>query len=433
MDLEQRRSILAEASPFSLLTPDEQTRLAAHMTERFLKVGETLFERGDTGDAFYVIASGRARVIGTDPAGREVSLSVLKRGDHFGEVALVRDTPRTATVRAAEDLVLLQLERPDFLKFLKDHPHVQLAVERYLHDIAIRDFLKQFTALAQVPAPLLRQVLEELREQSFAEGTAIVRQGEAGDTFYIVREGMLEVTERENGTERTLRAIGPGEFFGELALLGDGSRVATVIARTPARLYVMSRPTFEKISAGSPEFRHRLEQVAAAYTRHNPRTESPATIIALVTEHPEREEESAARLDTPRPSWRRWFRAYPFVQQHDETDCGAACLAMISKFYGVPVGVARLRDLANTDQDGASMWSMAHAAETLGFNARGLQLNAEGLSALVLPSIVLWEGFHYIVVYEMRGDEVIVGDPGIGIRTIPLEEFRRKWSGRPSK
>ena len=67
---------------------------------------------------------------------------------------------------------------------------------------------------------------------------------------------------------------------------------------------------------------------------------------------------------------------------------------MITKFYGVPMGVARLRDLANTDQDGASMWSMAQAAETIGFHARGLQLSYEALTALLTPAIVLWEGFH---------------------------------------
>ena len=142
------------------------------------------------------------------------------------------------------------------------------------------------------------------------------------------------------------------------------------------------------------------------------------------------EDEPEARLASPQPGWRRFLRAYPFVEQHDETDCGAACLAMITKFYGVPMGVARLRDLANTDQDGASMWSLAQAAETIGFHARGLQLSYEALTALLTPAIVLWEGFHYIVLYEAGDKFVTVGDPGIGIRKISLDEFRRKWSGR---
>ena len=76
------------------------------------------------------------------------------------------------------------------------------------------------------------------------------------------------------------------------------------------------------------------------------------------------------------------------------------------------------------------MWSMAQAAETIGFHARGLQLSYEALTALLTPAIVLWEGFHYIVLYEAGDRHVIVGDPAIGIRKLSLDEFRHKWSGR---
>src|SRR5262245_57165133 len=97
---------------------------------------------------------------------------------------------------------------------------------------------------------------------------------------------------------------------------------------------------------------------------------------------------------------RRPFAGYPFVAQHDQTDCAAACLAMITKYHGAPVGVARLRDLANVDADGATLWSVARAAEALGFHARGLQLDWEALPELPLPAIAHWEGDHYLVLYE---------------------------------
>ncbi len=428
MDIDQRRSILELASPFALLNRQEQERLAAKMTECFLRTGDTLFERGDPGDALYVVASGRARVVGTDAAGREISLSVLKRGEHFGDIALLSDVPRTATVRAAEDLVLLRLDRRDFLDYLDRHPHVRLALERFLQDFSTRDFLRQFTAMSAVPAALLRQVMEQLEERSVAAGTVVVRQGEPADSFFIVREGMFQAVKRENGTEQVVNAIGPGEFFGELGLMNGSGRSATVIARSEAKLYALSRTAFEKIVEGSPEFRNRLEHVAASYSRHEVPLES--TPAAIPAQDYATEEDPEARLASPQPGWRRFLRAYPFVEQHDETDCGAACLAMITRFYAVPMGVARLRDLANTDQEGASMWSMAQAAETIGFHARGLQLSYEALTALLTPAIVLWEGFHYIVLYEAGDRHVIVGDPAIGIRKLSLDEFRHKWSGR---
>ena len=95
-----------------------------------------------------------------------------------------------------------------------------------------------------------------------------------------MREGALEVIQREDGEERVIRAIGPGEFFGELAFKNQQSRTATVVARSHAKLYAMSREAFQKIEAGSPEFRRRLEQMAASYTRRGARNESsPAHVV----------------------------------------------------------------------------------------------------------------------------------------------------------
>ncbi len=88
MDIDQRCLILEAAGPFALLGRDELEQLAARMTECFFRIGETVFEQGQIGDAFFVVASGRARVVAKDAANREVSLAVFKRGEHFGEVAL---------------------------------------------------------------------------------------------------------------------------------------------------------------------------------------------------------------------------------------------------------------------------------------------------------------------------------------------------------
>jgi ATP-binding cassette subfamily B protein len=141
-------------------------------------------------------------------------------------------------------------------------------------------------------------------------------------------------------------------------------------------------------------------------------------------------EQAEHRLSAPAPAWRRFFGVYPFVAQHDETDCAAACLAMITRYHGVPVGVARLRDLANVDHDGATLWSVAQAGEKLGFHSRGLQLSYQALAEISTPAIVHWEGFHYIVLYEAGEKRVVVGDPGIGIRKLGVDEFRRGWTGR---
>ena len=95
------------------------------------------------------------------------------------------------------------------------------------------------------------------------------------------------------------------------------------------------------------EFRRRLEQAAVAYKYRGTRGEpSPPNLIQFPDEDRPEGDSAEDRLSSTRPFWRRLLHVYPFVAQHDETDCGAACLAMITAYHGVPVGVARLRDLA---------------------------------------------------------------------------------------
>lgn len=115
---------LLQAIPmFALLAQPTIERLASLATPVAVPASATVFERGDHGDRFYVIESGRA-LVGVDPS------SELGPGDFFGEIALLRDTPRTATVRAADDLSLFALERDDFLAAVTGHAASHEAAER---------------------------------------------------------------------------------------------------------------------------------------------------------------------------------------------------------------------------------------------------------------------------------------------------------------
>src|SRR6476646_10928091 len=97
----------------------------------------------------------------------------------------------------------------------------------------------------------------------------------------------------------------------------------------------------------------------------------------------------------------RRVRRYPALLQLSETDCGAACLSMILRYYGKHVSINRLRDLANVSREGSTLYSVAEAAETLGFQSRGIRAAFEHLEKVELPAIAHWEGFHYIVLYEV--------------------------------
>lgn len=127
--------------------------------------------------------------------------------------------------------------------------------------------------------------------------------------------------------------------------------------------------------------------------------------------------------------WRKISKRYPYFEQQSASDCGAACLVMISRYWGKNFSINRLRELANVNRAGASMRSLTTAAESIGFATRPVKASLDKLAQQPLPAIAHWEGKHYIVVYEITKKQVIVADPAIGQRTLTIGEFKAGWTG----
>ncbi|BAZ29287.1 cyclic nucleotide-regulated ABC bacteriocin/lantibiotic exporter [Cylindrospermum sp. NIES-4074] len=127
--------------------------------------------------------------------------------------------------------------------------------------------------------------------------------------------------------------------------------------------------------------------------------------------------------------WQRVTKRYPFFEQQSASDCGAACLVMISRYWGKSLSVNRLRDLTNMSRSGASMRSLTAAAESIGFATRPVKASFDKFAQQPLPAIAHWDGKHYIVVFEINKKQVIVGDPAIGQRNLSIGEFKATWTG----
>lgn len=125
---------------------------------------------------------------------------------------------------------------------------------------------------------------------------------------------------------------------------------------------------------------------------------------------------------------------YYCIKQYDITDCGAACLATISKQYGLYTSITKIREIAGTDKAGTNVYGMVKAAEQLGFSAKGVKGDQDAFfSDFPLPAIahVVVDGtlLHYVVIHKITKNEVIIADPAKGIIKITPEEFFKEWTG----
>ncbi|GAA4822030.1 peptidase domain-containing ABC transporter [Algivirga pacifica] len=122
------------------------------------------------------------------------------------------------------------------------------------------------------------------------------------------------------------------------------------------------------------------------------------------------------------------------IRQRDITDCGAACLAYVGTYYNSTFSVAKIRQLAATDQEGTSMLGLQEAAIALGFDAKGVRAEKEVLPDVPCPAIahvITDKGLHhYVVLCETGVDEVKIMDPAEGRKqTIKREQFENEWTG----
>ena len=203
--------------------------------------GAQIVLQGEAGDRFYLIARGAFEVlVDNRPQVR------LGPGDYFGERALLHRTPRAATVIAVEPGRLFVLEREAFDTLLASDMAVRTRLETAL---AYRAEVAEMPLFRDLSSAEMDLLLARLVPLEVAAGETIIHQGAKPgqvEQFYVVRSGSVEV---ERDGERLAR-LGAGEAFGEIALLLDVPRTATITALEPTRLLALEAHDFRDLLAG---------------------------------------------------------------------------------------------------------------------------------------------------------------------------------------
>ncbi|MGZ4136571.1 MAG: cyclic nucleotide-binding domain-containing protein [Actinomycetota bacterium] len=126
------------------------------------------------------------------------------------------------------------------------------------------ELLAQVPLFSHLSRRHLKRLADSTTEQRFMEGAAIVREGEEGDSFFVIVEGQATV---RNAGGKPVNQLVPGDFFGEISLLDGGARTATVVADTPMRVLVLKRNAFRKIVTDDSTVATKLLEYAATMLR----------------------------------------------------------------------------------------------------------------------------------------------------------------------
>jgi len=202
--------------------------------------GDKIIIQGDIGDIFYLLEEGSVDVFVKRHDGPEKKVHTYTPGDSFGELALMYNAPRAATCIATTPCRLWALDRVSFKVIV-----VAAAMERR---VQYQSFLQKVPVLESLTELEVMTLADSLAEEEFEEGDTICTQGEAGNYFYIVKEGEAVCTQVDAaGDEKEVGWLKPGHYFGEIALLTTKPRQATVRAKTDLRVLAIDRATFTRV------------------------------------------------------------------------------------------------------------------------------------------------------------------------------------------
>lgn len=230
---------------FSHLDDDQSTQVLGALQEKPIPTkGIKVIQQGDVGDYFYVVESGSFDIyvnpsgkLEAGPDGLGNKVGTVGTGGSFGELALMYNAPRAATVISNEQSTLWALDRVTFRRILMDSAFQRRRMyEGFLEEV---ELLKTLTPYER------SKIADALETKKYPPGTTIIKEGDVGESFYILESGEAEVYKR--GVDQPVKRYNKGDYFGELALLNDAPRAASVVSATEVKVATLGKNGFQRL------------------------------------------------------------------------------------------------------------------------------------------------------------------------------------------
>ena len=213
------------------------------MDEKTLEPDEFAIKQGDNGDCLFVVESGELECTKHfTKDGEEKHLKDYFPGDSFGELALLYNAPRAASIRAKTKCTLWVLDRETFNNIVKEAS--QKKRERY------ENFLKKVDILSTIDAYEIGQISEALKSSTFLKNDYIIKEGELGDVFYILEEGECIATKTIEPGKAPIEVMRykSGDYFGERALVKGEPRACNIVAISDVvKVISLDRNSFKRL------------------------------------------------------------------------------------------------------------------------------------------------------------------------------------------
>ncbi len=366
----------------------------------------------DTNNFLYLICQGQVRLWGFDATlGRKVSTQLLLAAQTFGGEHLFCHQTLPYRAIAATAGCVAKIAIADLKQWLDCIPNLESDLQLFTYQQQALIFFQTYTEWRSLTGATAEELLSYLVALKITAGSSLREATAPTQGHFWLAGGKIDNSQQ----------IGDSWVYPDVTP-NDG------IAQTDLLVYHLSTEDWESLRAIAPE-KPETEKQSNSHLIQIPLPvpQSPAQLNHVDTSE-------VANIDfppegNPQKSRAKLWTHYPFIQQQTGSDSGAACLAMVSQYWGKRLGIYTLRNLAQVDRMGASLHGLAAAADNLGYDVVAERTSWDKLDTYKNPWLAQWPEMHYVVVWQVKGSRLLISDPAIGKRWLSLAEFTDNWTG----
>ncbi|AFZ46629.1 bacteriocin-processing peptidase [Cyanobacterium stanieri PCC 7202] len=362
---------------------------------------------------FYFVCQGKIRLVSfNDKQERPVSVYLLTEGDCFGADCLWNRVVNSYEAIASSSVLVAKIAAKNLIPWLKQLKQLNEYCLIKSKQRQALVFIKSLTELAHIPSHTLQLLLPHFKEKVITAGKPLPSPNLG---HFWLRAGKVENLNLDMGYSWGYPEKNTSEWVAQTNLY-----VYYVTPRAWDNFQEMLKTPHKKSTRTIKEFLPvSINETSAPQLANNNHHQ-----LAIA-------QENIAPIQFPKPLRHRhkFFPRYPFIEQQSAADCGPTCLAMISQYWGKRLSINMLRNLANVGKSGSSLKNLAKTAEKIGYQARPVRASFNSLLEQKKPWIAHWQGDHYVVVYKVKGDRILIADPAKNKKFITHKEFLAGWTG----
>lgn len=245
---------------FSDLPKNAFILLLEQMHMRSVLPGEVIIKEGDVDDSMYIISSGRVKVTKSSDTGSDLVLAHLSDGAFFGEMALLSESPRTASVIAEEETLLFEVSRDVLAQVVKNFSSVQGILLRFYRQRLLANLMATSPIFRALDPNQRRTLIEQFKSREVPANEKLLEEGQKGDGLYMLLSGRAEVSKNIDGKRKILAHLKEGDVFGEMSLLSNNPVSANIKALKKSIVLKLTKKTFGELVSTHPQL---LDHISA--------------------------------------------------------------------------------------------------------------------------------------------------------------------------